>query len=190
MAAPADAKTFRVLTSAVEACTIADDVAGAERWMAALEVRILPQCSLVCVEIIFTPTCSHLKPVLHQQEASLTPPASAYTLIIETCARTGNPAAAETWRSRMATHGYSMDESEYSALLKKYEGVERRIPEPVSPTRTAYQPVFPEYDVATHTSPKRYCEHRPGSIVRGSYSGTTIQDASSLAPRISILFVE
>ena len=31
-------KTFRVLTSAVEACTIADDVAGAERWMAALHV--------------------------------------------------------------------------------------------------------------------------------------------------------
>ena len=31
-------KTFRVLTSAVEACAIADDVAGGERWMAALQV--------------------------------------------------------------------------------------------------------------------------------------------------------
>ena len=43
MAAAVD-KTFRVLTSAVEACTIADDVAGGERWMAALHVG--PHCRL------------------------------------------------------------------------------------------------------------------------------------------------
>lgn len=35
----ATSKTYRILTTAVDACTTADDVAGAERWMTALQVR-------------------------------------------------------------------------------------------------------------------------------------------------------
>ena len=34
----ANEKAFRVLTSAVETCAQADDVAGAERWLVALQV--------------------------------------------------------------------------------------------------------------------------------------------------------
>jgi hypothetical protein len=39
----------------------------------------------------------------------------------------------------MEKRGYPIDEAVFAALLSKYEGVERTLPEPVSPARGTYQ---------------------------------------------------
>ena len=48
-------------------------------------------------------------------------------------------AAANKWKVRMRHEGYTVDEELHSALLKEYEGVVLRSPEPTSPTRGAYK---------------------------------------------------
>ena len=62
-------------------------------------------------------------------------------LLIRTCARTGNAAAADKWKSKMQLEGYAVDEDAHTALLKQHEDVVLRSPEPTSPSRGGYKSV-------------------------------------------------